>query len=129
MTAPFGLIEKAVSDLIEERYPLAANRTGGVLSHNRGEGLYVWLGLVSGATDQRFGEWIIDIDVFHDGYGLAMKAALDIEAALLSRGRSAGPEMRIDTITQNEAPVERAWDDEEVFRIGASYVFTARRSG
>lgn len=129
MTNPFGMIEMAVKELVEERYEPARDHVGGDLAYE-GELLYVWLGLVpGGAADQLEGSWIVDIDCFAPSYANAMQAALDIEAALLGRRYADTSEMRLDRITQNEGPAERPWDDESVFRIGATYAFTARRSG
>ena len=126
---PFPMIERALKELIVQRYPAAEGRLGGDLSFESGDGLYVWYALVGGSSDQIEGEWIVDIDVFGDSYGAAMDAALALEAGLLGKTYARTELMRIDNISQNEVPVERPWDDELVFRIGATYVFTARRTG
>ena len=126
---PFPMIELALKELIVARFPDAEDKLGGDLSFESGDGLYVWYGLVGGSTDQLEGEWVVDIDVFGDSYGSAMDAALELEAGLLGKTYARTELMRIDNISQNEAPVERPWDDEQVFRIGATYVFTARRTG
>lgn len=129
MTIAFASIELAVKELIEDRYEFARGHIGGELSYQHGDGLYVWFGLVAGQTDQLEGSWAVDIDVFADSYGQAMQHALGVEAALLGRRYGRTSVMRLDSITQNEAPVERPWDDDSVFRVGATYAFTARRSG
>ena len=127
---PFPMIEIALKELIVERFPEADGKLGGDLSYERGDGLYVWYGLVpGGASTATDGEWIVDIDVFADSYAAAMQAALELEAGLLGKTYGRTSEMRIDSITQNESPAERPWDDDAVFRIGATYVFTARRPG
>lgn len=125
---PFGMVEKAVREIIE-RYEPAQGNVGGDLSYS-GKPLYVWLGMVPGGgrTDELEGEWTIDIDCFAPTYGAAMKAALDLEAVLLAR-RHVTSVMRIDRTYQNSAPAQRPWDDEATFRIGATYTFTARRTG
>lgn len=124
--ASFGMIEKAVKSLIETNFP--DHEVGGDLSYDGGDP-YVFIAKVpGGTTDQTGGEWIVDVDVFAGSYGAAMRLALDIEA-LLVRGRHVTPVMRIDSTFQNETPSERPWDDETVFRVGATYTFTARRSG
>lgn len=125
---PFPLVEAAIKELIETKFPAAVGKVGGDLSYAPGSGLYVWLGLIGGSTTQVDGQWALDVDVFGDNYAEAMTNALAVEAALVGP-RHVTSTMRLDNCTQNEAPVERPWDDESVFRIGAIYVFTARRTG
>lgn len=124
---PFPLVERAVKELIEAKYEPAVDKVGGDLSYVPGSGLYVWIGLIpGGSADEIEGEWILDIDVFGDAYGPAMTHALAIEAALVGP-RHVTSVMRLDNCYQNQGPAERPWDDDSVFRIGATYVFTARR--
>lgn len=128
MTKPFGMIEMAVKEVIETGYEPALGHVGGDLAYS-GDPLYVWLSLISGgATDQIEGDWVVDIDVFAPTYGDAMRAALDIEALLVGP-RHRTSVMRLDNCYQNEGPAERPWDDDTVYRVGATYSFTARRSG
>lgn len=122
------MVEKAVKELIETGYEPALGKVGGDLSYT-GSGLYVWIGLVPGGTsDEIEGEWILDVDCFGQTYGAAMDAALDLETVLIGR-RKVTSVMLLDSCTQNEGPSERPWDDETSYRVGATYVFTARRSG
>lgn len=126
---PFPLVESAVKELIETKYPDAEGKVGGDLSYTLGDGLWVYIGLIpGGGSDEIYGEWNLDIDVFGDDYVGTMQRALALEAVLLAR-RHVTSVMRIDSVTQNEAPSERPWDDDGVYRIGAAYTFTARRSG
>lgn len=127
MTTAFPLIEQAVKELIETKYPAADGKVGGDLSYDQGEGLYVWLGLVpGGSTDQIEGLWVLDIDCFGDDYSTVMTHALALEAALIGP-RHVTSVLRLDNCYQNQAPAERPWDDDRVYRIGAIYTFTARR--
>ncbi len=130
MTSPFALVEIALKDLIEDIYAPASGRVGGDLSYDGEAELYVFIGLVPGGgrTNQIEGEWAVDIDCFSPTYGQAMEHALALEALLL-RGRFPGADMIIDSVFQNESPSERPWEDENVARVGATYVFSARRSG
>lgn len=122
------MVERAVKELIETGYEPAAGKVGGDLSYT-GSGLYVWIGLVpGGSTDEIEGEWILDVDCFGQTYAQAMDAALDLEPVLIGR-RKVTSVLRLDSVTQNEGPSERPWDDETSYRVGATYVFTARRSG
>ena len=127
---PFPLIELAVKELIEAKYPAAAGKVGGDLSYRRGDALYVFVGLVpgGGSTDNTTGQWTVDIDVLAPSYATAMTHALALEALLIP-GRHSTSIMRLDSVFQNSAPSERPWDDESAYRIGSTYVFTARRSG
>lgn len=126
--APFAMVEKAVQELIEAKYAPAAGNTGGDLAYDGSSPLYVWIGLMTGSTTEIDGSWVVDVDCFATSYGAAMRAALDLEAILLGR-RHVTSTMRLDSSSQNESPVERPWDDENVYRVGATYVFTARRTG
>lgn len=125
MTVPFPMIELAVKELLESAFSPAVE-VGGHLSYD-GLEPYVWFGLVPGGrTTQLDGEWILDIDCFARSYADAMTSALALEALLIGPRRSTSV-LRLDRCDQNEAPVERPWDDETAFRVGATYVFTARR--
>lgn len=129
--SPFARIESAVKELVVALMPEADGLVGGDLSYDaESQEFYIWLGLVPGGrTTEVDGEWILDIDVFDTHYAQAMDRALALEPLLIKRGGHRTSRMRIDSVTQNEAPVERPWDDESAYRIGATYVFTARRSG
>lgn len=129
MTTPFPMIEKVIKDLITAKMPEAASLIGGDLSYDATDDFYIWLGLVSGSTDDLAGEWIIDIDVFDSHYSQAMERALALEAILVKRGGHRTTNLIIDRVFQNEVPVSRPWDDENAFRVGATYTFVARRSG
>lgn len=128
---PFGLIELAVKELIEAKYAPATGKVGGDLSYTSDQSLYVWIGLIPGAgtADEINGTWAVDIDVFGTSYKTAMDHALALEAMLLAPGGHLTPTMRVDRVLQNSSPSEGPWDDDSVFRISATYVFTARRSG
>jgi hypothetical protein len=125
---PFAMIEMALKELIEAKYEPAQGKVGGDLSYDGSSDLYVWLGLITGQATEIDGEWVLDIDCFAKTYGEAMNHALALETVLLGR-RHVTSLMRLDNTSQNETPVERPWGDDTVFRIGATYVFTARRTG
>lgn len=127
----FGLIEKAAKYIIEQGYAPALDNVGGDLSYDGVSHLYVWIGLIpgSGSTDATEGSWAMDIDCFAPSYAEAMRAALDIEALLLTPGGRNTPEMIVDSVTENASPGEVPWEDDNVYRISATYVLSARRSG
>lgn len=126
---PFPMIEKAVKALIETKYAEADGKVIGDLSFTPGDGFRIWLGLVpGGGSGEVDGEWVVDVDVFADTYNEAMGRSLMLETHLIG-ARHVTEVMRIDNCYQNEAPSERPWADEQSFRAGATYTFTARRSG
>lgn len=129
---PFGMIETAVMQMITEAMPEAENLIGGDLSYDAEDDFYIWIGQVPGGgfSDETSGQWTIDIDVFDSTYGQAMRRSLDLEAIMLRRGGRRTSEMLIDSIVQNASPSERPWDDDEsAYRVGGTYVLTARRRG
>jgi hypothetical protein len=124
---PFALVEVAIKELIESKYEPAAGKVGGDPGFEPSTvDLFVEISLVFGATDPTTGEWTVDIDCYGRDYAATMQHALNLEAVLIGP-RHVTETMRIDNVYQNEAPAERPWDDDGVFRIGATYVFTARR--
>lgn len=128
---PFAMIEVSASemltDLVED---ITDELIGGDLSYDGEKDFYVWIGLVGGLSDETSGQWSVDIDVFDSTYGQAMNRCLEIEAALLGAKGHQTQGMIIDRVYQNEAPTERpGWDEESSYRVGATYVFTARRRG
>jgi len=128
-TKPFGMIELAVKELLMTKLELPESRVIGDFSYKAGQDYKVWFGLVpGGSTDQIQGEWILDIDIFDDDYTDAMNAALALDAKIIGPKHRTSV-MNLDNCYQNDGPVERPWNDDTVFRIGATYVFTARRSG
>ena len=127
-TTPFPMIEKAVKELIETKYPAANGKVGGDLSYVAGDGLYVRIALIPGGRSDRVnGQWSLDIETFGDTYSSAMQSSLDLEAVLVGP-RHVTSVMRLDNCYQNSSPSERPWDDDAVYRVGAIYVFTGRRS-
>lgn len=128
---PFPMIERAVKALLETQFDITDDtHVGGDLSYDASDDYYIWIGIVPGGRSSEIdGTWVIDIDVFDSHYSQAMDLCLQIEAFLLRSGGHRTPTMRLDNVYQNEGPAERPWDDESAFRIGATYVFTARRSG
>ena len=126
---PFGSVELAARELIMDILEIPKERVRGDMSYVKGQPFHAWFGLVpGGSTNETQGEWVLDIDIFDDDYTDAMDQALKLEAGLIG-SRKVTSVMRIDNVYQNEGPAERPTADDKVFRIGATYVFTARRSG
>jgi len=130
VTKPFPMVEKALKELLSTKMEIPTTSVGGDLSFDAStDDYYVWLGLVGGQATEIDGLWTVDIDVFDQHYSQAMTRALAIEAMLLTRGGHRTTIMRLDNVSQNEIPMERPWEDDNAFRIGATYTFVARRSG
>lgn len=128
--APFPMVEKALKELLSVKMSVPVDSVGGDLSYDASvDDFYIWLGLVGGSTSEIDGLWTVDIDVFDNHYSQAMTRALVIEAALLKRGGHRTTLMLLDNVSQNESPMERPWEDDNAYRIGATYTFLARRTG
>ena len=127
---PFPSIEKALKWVIEQKYPEANGNVGGDLQGVPDDGtIYVWLGLIPGAgvSTKTEGQWAIDVDVFARDYNSAMMHANNIEAMLFDSPHRT-PEVIIDSVFGG-SPAERPWDDDNAYRVGATYTLTARRKG
>lgn len=130
MTQPFGSIQKAVQEVIETKYPDAEGKVGGALNYTAGQGLYVCVMLVpgGGAETETNGSWAVDIDVFGDNYLQTLDHANAISALLVGKYHRTST-MLIDRVFQNVAPAPAPWEDDNVTRLSATYVFTSRRKG
>lgn len=129
---PFSPILFVAAELIKRALglPEDTDKVGGDLSYDSSQDFYIWLDLLpgGGSTNVLEGSWAVDVDVFGTDYADTMQRALDLEAALVTpKMGSLATIMRVDNVYQNQAPSERPWDDDGVYRIGATYVFTARR--
>jgi hypothetical protein len=130
---PFGSIELAVREL------LLANVTDATPEQVDGDFAYdpatmpffIRIDKVPGTSTDRFGgDFAIDVEVFGVNYLEVESQALDIEALLLGYPhvvRVGDLTWVFDEVTQNSSPNELPWEDDEVTRLGATYVITARR--
>lgn len=129
---PFGMIEIALRELIM-RFDTDATEShvDNAPSYDPAtQDFFYWIALIPGSTSGEIeGRWTVDIDILDTNYGSAMRRALALEPALLRRGGHRTNEMLIDSVFQNEGPAERPWEDDGTYRVGATYVFTARRPG
>jgi hypothetical protein len=92
---------------------------------------YIRVDKVPGSRADRFGgDYIVDVEVFSVNYLDAESRSLDIEALLLGYPHVVEVGERkvlFDEVSQNTGPDELPWEDDEVSRLGATYVITARR--
>lgn len=128
MPKPFGPIESAVRALIIDRYPSIGTRVGRSPSYVYGQEPYIQVVKTpGGGTNLQRGEWALDISVHDDNYLNAETIAGELEVVLLSvKGAKYGG-IRIDSVSQNQAPSSRPAKDERAFEVGTIYVFDARR--
>lgn len=135
---PFGSIEKAVRALLLTQWeplvdlgPDAGPRVGGDLAYDPAAmDFYVRIDKVDIATDRFEGDFTIDLEVFGVNYLETESRSLDIEALLLGYPHVVevdGKTWVFDRVSQNTGPDELPWESDEVSRLGATYVITARR--
>lgn len=131
MTTPFKPIDRTIKALITAKLSGATGKVGADLSYTASQDFYVWIGLIPGASssDRTSGYWTADIDVFGTDYLETMQRALDLEAILLNARGFRHDGQQIDVVFQSSAPGEIPWDDDKVYRISATYTFSARRAG
>lgn len=126
---PFPIIEKALVEVITRDYAPSSGKVFGELQQPPANDWIIVIGVIpGGSADELFGTWYVDVDVLGWDPITVREVANDIEPILLRRGIRATT-MRLDDAFQNIGPAERPWDDDNVIRIGATYGFTARRSG
>lgn len=92
---------------------------------------YIRVSPVGGQSNRLEGDRVVDLEVFAVKYLAAESRSLDIEALLLGYPHvvEAGDRKVVfDKVYQNKGPTELPWEDEGVSRLGATYVFTIRRS-
>lgn len=133
MVAPRFSIPRALLALFDR--DLAAvvghpERVGGIPPEDP-DPLYVEISRVPGGRwDEVQGYDVVDIDVYSRDFSQADSTAYAVEALLLTGPHSVeldGGVVVLDRAKQNIGPSERPWDDTSVYRVGATYVITARR--
>lgn len=132
-------IEKTLKQFFLENYePVASIQdpaerdaaVGGDLSYEKGMDFYIRIDKVASSADRFEGAYTVDVEVFGRNYLETESRALDIEALLLGYPHVVEVEGRtwvFDEVSQNSGPDELPWDDDEVSRLGATYVIIARR--
>lgn len=94
--------------------------------------LYVRLERVGGSGDLFGGDYVVDVETFSPSFTKAESAQFDIEALLFRYPHvvEVGDPAKvwiIDRVSQNQGAAEIFWDDDNVTRLLATYVITARR--
>lgn len=138
IVTPAPPIERAVKVFLLRDYaplahmPLAdADRhVGGDLAFDPSLEFYIRIDKVSSSADRFGGDYTVDIEVFGDDYLETESRSLDLEALLLGYPQVVevdGRTVVFDEVSQNSGPDDLPWEDDEVHRLGATYVITARR--
>lgn len=84
-----------------------------------------------GRSDQIEGDFVLDIEQFSRSYSAAESVAFEVEALLLGyphRVEVGTRNVVLDRVEQNQGPSEVYWEDDDVHRLLATYVITARRA-
>ncbi len=136
---PLTSIEPAVKAFLLANYPplvaldpdAAAALVGGDLAYDpETQDFYIRIDKVYTQADRFEGDFTVDIEVFGVNYLETESRSLDIDALLLGYPHVVEGEDGIvvfDRVSQNTGPDELPWEDDEVSRLGATYVITARR--
>lgn len=138
---PFGSVESALRALLLVGLPtLATAKTDwtaldeqlveGDFLYEASMPFFIRLDKVSSSADRFEGDFIVDVEVFGVNYLETESRSLDIESLLLGYPHvvEVGSQKWVfDSVFQNTGPDELPWEDDEVSRLGATYVITARR--
>lgn len=115
-----------------ERLADHPERVGGDLAYDAAAmPWFIRIDRVPGGSAGRLeGRTVIDLEVFSGDYLLAESVAFDLEALALGYPHVVEVEGRkvvFDDVTQNVGVADLPWEDDSVYRLGATYVITARR--
>lgn len=131
---PFGSPEKVLKALIlglETDTPIDPAWVGGDFAFNPATmPWYIRIDRVGGRSGQHQGEFTVDLEVFGLDYQATESVAFALEALVLGYPHGVevdGQKTVIDDVFQNEGVDELPWEDDGVYRLGATYVLTLRR--
>jgi len=129
---PFISIERALLALLERDLPDLQGhpeRVGGDMPGALTD-IYHRIDRLPGRSNRLEGTFVVDIETFGPDYDKTEKAALALEATLLGYPHVvevSGRRVVFDSVEQSASPSEIPWDDDNVHRLLATYVITARR--
>jgi len=137
---PFSSVERALQALILTQglvvddvvTPVPAERVGGDFRFDPATmPWYIRIDKVPGGSSDRLqGDFVIDLEVFGQDYALVESVAFALEALVLGYPHVVEVDDRkvvFDDVTENAGPADFPWDDDSTYRLGATYVITARR--
>ncbi len=133
--APMTSVERAVMALLVSKLPALGSsdaRVGGDFGfYPATMDFYIRIDRVPGGrTDRHEGDTVVDIEVFSQDYALAESASFAIEALMLGYPHTVmvgDQKVVFDDVFQNSGVADLPWDDDSTYRLGATYVITARR--
>lgn len=133
---PFSRIERSLLLLLVQKYPGLEGSdawVGGDFAYDAATmPWYIRIDKVpGGATDRLEGDFIIDLEVFSNDYDQAESVAFDLEALALGYPHVVevdGRRVVFDSVVQNVGVADLPWEDDSTYRLGATYVITARRA-
>lgn len=134
---PFTSMERALMQLLLNKLlidgaALAPERVGGDFAYDpEAMDWYIRIDRVPGGnTNWLEGDFVIDVEVFAREYLVAENVAFAIEALALGYPHVIEVDDRkvvFDEVSQNMGVSDLPWEDDSVYRLGATYVITARR--
>jgi hypothetical protein len=137
---PFSSIERALKALIvrdgliveDVATPVPSELVGGDFGYDPAiMPWYIRIDKVPGGAADRFqGDFVIDLEVFGQDYLATESIAFALDALVLGYPHVIEVEDRkvvFDDVTQNVGPADLPWEDDSTYRLGATYVITARR--
>lgn len=132
---PFSSMERALMALLVRDLPQLEEsdlRVGGDFDFQPATmNFYIRIDKVPGGrADIHEGTFVFDVEVFSQDYLLAESVAFAIETLALGYPHVVEVEDRkvvFDDVTQNVGVADLPWEDDSTYRLGATYVITARR--
>ena len=132
---PYPSAERALRALIlnlETDTPVTRALVGGDFRYNPNTmPWYIRVDRVPGGRGGQIqGEQAVDIEVFSRDYLVADSLAFALDALVLGYPHVVEVDDRkvvLDRVFQNMGPADLPWEDDSVFRIGATYSITVRR--
>ena len=129
---PFSSIERAMLEIIVRDAEVPREQVGGDFGFDPATmDYYVRIDRVPGGSSTGLqGDFIIEIEVFGQNYGAAESLAFRLEALALGYPHVVevdGRKTVFDTVSQNAGVADLPWEDDSTYRLGATYVITARR--
>lgn len=137
---PFSSIEIAMMALIERDglvvdgvdTPVPDPQVGGDFAYDpETMPWYIRIDKVPGGSSDRLqGDFVLDLEVFGADYLLTESVAFALEALVLGYPHVVEVGDRkvvFDDVTQNSGVADLPWEDDSTYRLGATYVITARR--
>lgn len=134
-TRPFTSMERALMTLLVRDFEGLEGsdaRVGGDFAFDPASmDWYIRIDKVPGGRSDRFGgTFIIDLEVFSQSYATAESVSFALEALVLRYPHVVevdGRKVVFDEVSQNVGVADLPWGADNVYRLGATYVITARR--